>query len=619
MSTLCNCFLVSGEKCTKNALPDSPYCGTHKKCKRLSASASPSLSPSSPSSPSSPEIEFLQFGFEFETRNFIKTERANKIIGKNQMKINDFTNFSLEYIPLEKLKSFYAELTWGLDFYNIEYQLGVFDNKGYDAFVKTLNEFIGVINNVTTTKKISVNGKEYDVEFFNTEESKFNEPNDTGVVQMTTTFQIKFLPNLFKLMSKFVNLSPLDFFNGHIYTTSYNETLWLLNSSKVDKSNIDDYFSTFGFMLYIVYYWKIRTETHFASPEKIPYLKGWFPIKPRTNFATLYENLSQHVKTEIRKILEYLINRLQYMQTNYLNNVILMLHDILKLDKYKTSLIKFYYIKNLPEVPDGFYYLEGCTYDDIKASFPDVDIKIKKFIGQYPRNYVTNILSFDGQKYSGIPDQVIEWPAEDDKCSLEFRIWKEIVRVTDRILFKKTKDYQNPDYQKLVSILPKDRIDAEDFKFSSPLVYHYFFPKIFTSLDKHDTVDLGFLKKKKIEIGIDYVGYKDIEDYDADFKNKLEKDHSDLGATVTGIESFYEVITSRSTGIKDLIEKELQPKFRPKKSIRKSMRKKSISKKSIGKKSIRKSMRKKSMKKSIGKKSMRKSMRKKSIVRKKSN
>jgi hypothetical protein len=605
MSTLCNCFLVSGEKCTKNALPDSPYCGTHKKCKRLSASALASLS--------SPEIEFLQFGFEFETRNFIKTESYSKIIEKNQMKINDFTNFSLEHIPSEKLRSFYAELTWGLDFYNIEYQLGVFDNKGYDAFVKTLNEFIGVINEVTTTKKISVNGKdkEYDVEFFNTEESKFNEPNDTGVVQMTTTFQIKFLPNLFKLMSKFVNLSPLDFFNGHIYTTSYNETLCLLNSSKVDKSNIDDYFSTFGFMLYIVYYWKIRTETHFASPEKIPYLKAWFPIKPRTNFATLYENLSQHVKTEIRKILEYLINRLQYMQTNYLNNVILMLHDILKLDKYKTSLIKFYYIKNLPEVPDGFYYLEGCTYDDIKASFPDVDIKIKKFIGQYPRNYVTNILSFDGQKYSGIPDEVIEWPAEDDKCSLEFRIWKEIVRVTDRILLKKTKDDQNPNYQKLVSILAKDRIDAEDFKFSSTLVYHYFFPKIFTSLDKHDTVDLGFLKKKKIEIGIDYVGYKDIEDYDADFKNKLEKDHSDLGATVTGIESFYEVITSRSTGIKDLIEKELQPKFRPKKSIRKSIRK------SMRKKSIRKSIRKSMSKKSIGKKLMKKSIGKN--LRKKSN
>jgi hypothetical protein len=609
MSTLCNCFLVSGEKCTKNALPDSPYCGTHKKCKRLSASAS--ASSLSPSSPSSPEIEFLQFGFEFETRNFIKTESYSKIIEKNQMKINDFTNFSLEYIPSEKLKSFSPEITRGLNLYNIEYQLGVFDNKGYDAFGKTLNEFIGVINDVTTTKKISVNGKEYDVEFFNIEESKFNEPNDTGVVQMTTTFQIKFLPNLFKLMSRFVNLSPLDFFNGHIYTTSYNETLCLLNSSKVDKSNIDDYFSTFGFMLYIVYYWKIRTETHFASPEETPYLKAWFPVKPRTNFATLYENLSQHVKTEILKILKYLINSLKYIQTNYLNNVMLMLHDILKLDKYKTSLIKFYYIKNLPEVPDGFYYLEGCTYDDIKASFPDVDIKIKKFIGQYPRNYVTNILSFDGQKYSGIPDEVIEWPAEDDKCSLEFRIWKEIVRVTDRILLKKTKDDQYPNYQKLVSILAKDRIDAEDFKFSSTLVYHYFFPKIFTSLDKHDTVDLGFLKKKKIEIGIDYVGYKDIEDYDADFKNKLEKDHSDLGATVTGIESFYEVITSRSTGIKDLIEKELQPKFRPKKSIRKSIRK------SMRKKSIRKSIRKSMSKKSIGKKLMKKSIGKN--LRKKSN
>ena len=56
MSTLCNCFLVSGEKCTKNALPDSPYCGTHKKCKRLSALAL------ALASPSSPEIEFLQFG-----------------------------------------------------------------------------------------------------------------------------------------------------------------------------------------------------------------------------------------------------------------------------------------------------------------------------------------------------------------------------------------------------------------------------------------------------------------------------------------------------------------------------------------------------------------------------
>ena len=86
MSTLCNCFLVSGEKCTKNALPDSPYCGTHKKCKRLSASA---LASPSPSSPSSPEIEFLQFGFEFETRNFIKTEAYSKIIQKNQ-KIHKF-------------------------------------------------------------------------------------------------------------------------------------------------------------------------------------------------------------------------------------------------------------------------------------------------------------------------------------------------------------------------------------------------------------------------------------------------------------------------------------------------------------------------------------------------
>jgi hypothetical protein len=572
----------------------------------------------------------FQVGFEFETRDSIGT--TDKIVEKMSEKIKGSDNVtkSLEFIEPYKYRDFPMKPEADINLFNVEYQFGVFDNLTFDQsiFEKEFDILKGQIKSIVDTKNINVNGKDYGVSFIDTHKKCFTDPDDTGVIQMTTTFQLRFLPNLFRLMSTFISLSPLDFFNGFIYTTSYNETLYLLNSSGVEK---DD--TLFGFMLYIVYYWKITFETKL---DKRTYFKAFFPIKPRTNLATLYENMSPSNKLNIVEICKHLIARprqLKIMQKIQKINKNIYLFFVLKT---LHSLIyppepKHYYIKNLPEISDGFYHLEGCTEEMIKA-VPGVVIEKKPFymceldlytynidldhvddLGALDCKEHDNKLVFDGNKYVGTPFEVCEWPAVGDNISMEFRIWSEIVCVTERIA-KEENDMEN--YEKLSDILYKERLTIDDFEVCTRLLFKYFIPRIFKE-EPNPFVEISFLTKSKLDIKIDGVTYTKSLYYNYlidKYKNLRNISGKPIG--ILSIDDFIEKLNDGSTSIKELLESDKMD-FRAKslKKSQKKSQKKSLKKfqKKFQKKSQKKSLKKfqkKFQKKSL-KKSQKKSLKKK--------
>jgi hypothetical protein len=506
--------------------------------------------------------EPFKVGFEFETRNTIKTDRKtkDKIVEKMAEKIkgSDKVTRSFEFIEPYKYIDFSEKLEEDAILYNVEYQFGVFDNDTSN-FEKEFKILKTQIKSIVDTENINVNGKDYKVSFIDIDDKRFTKPDDTGVIQMTTTFQLRFLPNLFRLMSTFISLSPVDFFNGFIYTTSYNETLYLLNSSKVEKDE-----TLFGFMLYIVYYWKITFETKF---DRGTYFKAYFPIKPRTNFSTLYENMSPSIKLNIFKIFEHLLARQSEMIQKVNKNIYLFFvyKTLDSLINPKPLMRTHYYIKNLPDISDGFYYLEGCTKEMIEA-VPGVVIEQKSFYTcdlDYTLDVDTcdlyelqckdhdNKLFFDGTKYLGIPVEVCEWPAVGDNISMEFRIWSEIVRVTERIA-KEEKDMEN--YEKLSDILYKKRLTINDFEVCIRLLFIYFIPRIFKKEPK-PFVELSFLTKSKLKIQIDGVKYKkDIYNEHLIDRYKNFRNISGEPTGILSIDDFIKKLNEGSVSIKKILE-----------------------------------------------------------------
>ena len=145
--------------------------------------------------------EPFKVGFEFETRNTIKTDRKtkDKIVEKMAEKIkgSDKVTRSFEFIEPYKYIDFSEKLEEDAILYNVEYQFGVFDNDTSN-FEKEFKILKTQIKSIVDTENINVNGKDYKVSFIDIDDKRFTKPDDTGVIQMTTTFQLRFLPNLFR-------------------------------------------------------------------------------------------------------------------------------------------------------------------------------------------------------------------------------------------------------------------------------------------------------------------------------------------------------------------------------------------------------------------------------------
>jgi hypothetical protein len=224
-----------------------------------------------------------------------------------------------------------------------------------------------------------------------------------------------------------------------------------------------------------------------------------------------------------------------------------------------------YYIKNLPNISDGFYHLEGCTKEMIEA-VPGVVIEQKSFYTcdlDYTLDVDTcdlyelqckdhdNKLFFDGTKYLGIPVEVCEWPAVGDNISMEFRIWSEIVRVTERIA-KEEKDMEN--YEKLSDILYKKRVTINDFEVCMRLLFIYFIPRIFKKEPK-PFVELSFSAKSKLKIQIDGVKYKkDIYNEHLIDRYKNFRNISGEPTGILSIDDFITKLNEGSTSIKKILE-----------------------------------------------------------------
>jgi hypothetical protein len=91
---------------------------------------------------------------------------------------------------------------------------------------------------------------------------------------------------------------------------------------------------------------------------------------------------------------------------------------------------------------------------------------------------------------------------------MEFRLWKEIVRVTERIAKKENDD---DSYEKLSEMLyENERLTIDDFKVCIDLLFKYFIPRIFENEKPETFVELPFLNELDIKIdGVDYT----MEDY----------------------------------------------------------------------------------------------------------
>ena len=458
-----------------------------------------------------PNINF-QWGIEFETHSIIMNENGKDKVsiwedGKSTITSEWVDiNKNLHPAPFHECKINETDTSSNPGcLFNLESQLGIFNGLSLDEFNEEYDKFSKEYKTFIENKEITINGLPYKIFSFKhfdnesldayvdgklethgsykTNKNDFigyvKELDTLGVAQMTCTFELCYLPNLFKLMAENIMKDPVYFYFEYIYSLVYNESLEFMKLMGMDHSD-SDYLTTFGFIIYMVYFWKV----YFEKIVSDVYFKAKFPIKPRTNPAGLYQNMNQNVKNNLQKLADIL--ELKKFSQDTLPIYIYLYESIKELDHP----IKAYYIKNLKNSPNNFYlFHEDLTEDIIKQYEPDVEIEkdVPFFYFIYEKNQMTSQISTLFLEDNMIKDtmatiEVFEWMADKDNISIEFRLFKELIVLSDRMATTK-KDKKIG--EELVDV---ERLNIDQVKQAINLIFSVFIKDIFKPMDHTDSI-----------------------------------------------------------------------------------------------------------------------------------
>ena len=458
----------------------------------------------------------FKWGIEFETHSIIYNENG---VDKVPIWQDGKVSITTELVDIEKNlhpKPFHEckmnesnTDEQGICLFNLESQLGVFQGFSLDEFNEEYDNFVKNYKTFIENKEITINGLPYTIFSF----KNFNEPSndayvdgklethgtyksnkndfigyvkelDTlGVVQITSTFDIQYLPNLFKVMAENIWKDPVYFYFEYIYSIVYNESLEFMKLINIDDSD-PDYLATFGFIIYMVYYWKVLFEKIVLTDI---YFKAKFPIKPRTNPAGLYQNMNQNVKDNLKKLSDIL--ELKYFTEETLTIYTYLYNSLKKLENPE----RVYYIKNLRNVPNNFYLLGKLTEEEIKNYDPNVIIEKDVPYFYYKINKTLDFSFTIGELYfndsmnivdnAGSPE-VFEWATSDTTISIEFRLFKELIVLSERLATTKR------DKKIAEELIDTERLNIDQVKESIKLIFSVFIKKVFSKIDHTKYIEI---------------------------------------------------------------------------------------------------------------------------------
>ena len=500
------------------------------------------------------DINF-KWGIEFETHSVIYDEN-----GKDKVPIweDGKVTITSEMVDIEKnlhpapfheCKINEKDTTaQGACLFNLESQLGVFNGFSLDEFNEEYDNFVKNYKTFIENKEITINGIPYTIFSFKnfnlqsndayidgkletpgtykTDKNDFigyvKELDTLGVAQMTSTFELQYLPNLFKVIAENIWKDPIYFYFEYVYSVTYNESLEFMKLIGIEQTD-PDYLTTFGFIIYMVYYWKVFFE---KIVLKEVYFKAKFPVKPRTNPAGLYQNMNQNVKDNLKKLKNIL--ELKQFSEITLTYYTYLYHSL----KHLQNPEKVYYIKNLGSVPNNFYLLGKLTEDDLKKMYPNViiekDVPFFNYFFDENLNFIFDIgelyLYIDNNnmelRYTG-STEVLEWTASGDNISIEFRLFKELIVLSERIATTKRDKIIA---EKLVDV---DRLNIDEIKESIQLIFSTFIKKVFGTMDHTKYIEMPSHVSEEFDEKLYDKAYfekygvlKDVKSY-SDFVNQL--------------------------------------------------------------------------------------------------
>jgi len=464
--------------------------------------------------------DIFKWGIEFETHSVVYDE-SGKVKDKISIWEDGKSTITSEFMDVKKnlhpepfnecKKNETDNSITPTCLFNLESQLGIFNGFSLDEFNEEYDNFVKNYKTFIENKEIFINGLPYTIFSFknfniHTDEAYIDGKLEThgtyrsnkgdfigyikeldtlGVAQLTCTFELKYLPNLFKVIAENIWKDPVYFYFEYIYSIVYNESLEFMKLIGIDQTD-PDYLTTFGFIIYMVYYWKVYFEKIVLTPI---YFKAKFPVKPRTNPAGLYQNMNQNVKDNLKKLSDIL--ELKDFSVDYFLMYSYLYQSIKDLENPK----KVYYIKNLRDVPNNFYLLGKLTEEDIRRYEPNVIIEkdIPYFNYKIVKNDKTFEFVFDIGKLilndkmqivdTGSPE-VFEWTAYSDTISIEFRLFKELIVLSERMA--KTKR----DKKIAEELVDVDKLNVDQVKEAINLIFSVFIKKVFSSMDHSEYIEI---------------------------------------------------------------------------------------------------------------------------------
>ena len=497
--------------------------------------------------------DFL-WGCEFETRLLFTGKFKNKqpIISHGKRIITSELVDINRYIHAGKIEECPSDHKDCL--FNLEVQYGVYTGDTQE-FSQDYENFKNMITSAISERKIKIDKKEYDIftfvdnsnqrckNLFKTSpysedpeegcyrslkyEDKWTgytetlEADLTGIPQLTCTFKLKFLPNLFKNLSIHINKSPIDFMFFYVYQMSYNIALKLVKDTYKDA----DYLTTFGFMIYLVYYCLVLTQAN--APKA--YLKAWFPIKPRTNIGILYSKLSVKCQENIINIYHSMKPLKDNIPAYFYPEFILQILKSLLTPDAEPSV---YYIKGLADVPPNFYTLDkSIKTEDLLAQ--GASVTLVPFYYCHPKPDGSGCKKPD-IKYPESYVEIWEWMTDDDSISIEFRNFEELARVCLRVIY--IYDRESDDYNFLSKSIYDDRFLLSNLERAIKLIFDNFFRNVFTdtTIKEHSSY-LEYVEERTFNIQIDGVKFTE-RDYKHQFHDENKKTYRELLVFIKGLE-----------------------------------------------------------------------------------
>jgi hypothetical protein len=185
--------------------------------------------------------------------------------------------------------------------------------------------------------------------------STLRESDIYGVPQLTTSFNLAYLPKLFDL------LYNSNFEKYEEFQMDYANNVMEQWNLKYLKCNEHDANELYGFILYLFHYYGGYLK-YLRKKNINKYLKNIFWLKPRTNPATLYASFTKSQRSHLKTLIKILDDDRNNYTEDYKKYVVYLIAIITKLE-VAIDKKECVYVSDIADIPNGLYRYDMSSYE----------------------------------------------------------------------------------------------------------------------------------------------------------------------------------------------------------------------------------------------------------------